>query len=89
MPQRSALSWRRKLTYVNNSRNVQGLVESVKEIDKVLADPKATRQQFWYSEQNLLKDAKEKVDQLNDKVANLGLPLDIFPFVARRFGYPA
>ena len=54
-----------------------GLVESVKEIDKVLADPKVTRQQFWYSEQNLLKDAKEKIDQLNDKVANLGLPLDI------------
>lgn len=54
-----------------------GLLESVKEIDKVLADPRVSGQQFWYSEQKLFKDTREKVDQLNSRVSNLGLPLDI------------
>ena len=56
-----------------------GLVEDVKRIDAVLADPRITKQQLWYGEQKVFDDANECVAQLKEKVANVTIPLDAAP----------
>ena len=56
-----------------------GLVEDVKRIDAVLADPRIIKQQLWYSEQKVFDDANECVAQLKEKVANVTIPLDAAP----------
>lgn len=53
------------------------LAEDLKRIDSILTDPRITKQQHWYSEQKLFNDAKQHVDLLNDKVADLTAPLDL------------
>ena len=56
-----------------------GLVEDVKRIDAVLADPRITKQQLWYGEQKVFDDANKCVAQLKEKVANVTIPLDAAP----------
>ena len=56
-----------------------GLVEDVKRIDAVLADPRITKQQLWYGEQKVFDDANACVAQLAEKVANVTIPLDVAP----------
>ena len=56
-----------------------GLVEDVKRIDAVLADPRIAKQRLWYSEQKVFDDANECVAQLKEKVANVTIPLDAAP----------
>ena len=56
-----------------------GLVEDVKRIDAVLADPRIAKQRLWYSEQKVFDDANECVAQLKEKVTNVTIPLDAAP----------
>ena len=55
------------------------LVEDVERIDAILTDPLITKQQLWYSEQKVFKDAKQHAGLLNDKVADLTVPLNLAP----------
>ena len=55
------------------------LVEDVERIDAILTDPRITKQQHWYSEQKVFKDAKQYADLLNDKVVDLTVPLESAP----------
>ena len=56
-----------------------GLVEDVKHLDAILADPRITKQQLWYGEQKVFDDANACVAQLAEKVANVTIPLDVAP----------
>ena len=56
-----------------------GLVEDVKRLDAILADPRITKQQLWYGEQKVFDDANACVAQLAEKVANVTIPLDAAP----------
>ena len=54
-----------------------GLVEAIKEIDKVLTDTRIIQQRNWYREQTLFDNAKGQIDQLPPKLATLKEPLSL------------
>ena len=51
------------------------LIESVKEIDKVLTDSRIVEQQRWYIEQNSLDNAEAQADKLKDRLPDSMEPL--------------
>ena len=52
----------------NRLRERPGLVEAVKEIDKVLDDPRIPAQQSWYTEQNLLNHVDTRISELKEEL---------------------
>ena len=52
-----------------------GLVETTREIDKVLTDGRIAGHQHWYREQTLLKNTKSQVEQLSGLIPGAFKPL--------------
>ena len=56
-----------------------GLIEGVKDIDKILADTRITQHQRWYTEQKLFESATQQGDLLSSLIASSMTPLDLSP----------
>ena len=56
-----------------------GLIEAVKDIDKILTDTRITQHQRWYSEQKLFESASQQGDLLSKRIASSMTPLDLSP----------
>ncbi len=52
-----------------------GLIEAVRDIDKILTDTRITQHQRWYSEQRLFENASQQGDLLSNRIASSMTPL--------------
>ncbi len=56
-----------------------GLIEAIRDIDKVLSDTRITQHQLWYTEQSLFENAKQQGQSLSNRIASSMTPLDLSP----------
>ncbi len=72
------------IAYEAKAENLRGQVaekpslsERVKNIDRILDDTRVCQQQLWYSEQNLISEVEEQIDQMAAKLEEIAAPLKL------------